>query len=651
MASKNKHIEDYLNHYFDPEFDANFAVMISGDWGSGKTWFIKQYCKAFEESRKEKRNKVRFIYISLNGLTSFTEIEDQIFEQLHPFRASKGFVLANKLFKSFLRSSIRLDLDFDRDQSNNGSINIAPLEAMFDGVPEKPSDCFIIFDDLERCRIEIEAILGYINLLVEHQKVKSVLIANENEIGERTTTTPANSDRIDDSRYRQIKEKTVGKNFRISINLDQVINVFICNVKDDILKEYLADRKNLILDIFKMSGDKNLRFIQHSIWDFERLFLQGLNCFFEKKDLLDDILITFLALFFEVRSGRIIPANIRDIEMSSFRLYQKNKDKKEVSNHPIDLCIDKYSFLRHKYSILGTDNWINFLENGYLEKELILSAIEKSEYFAEKNTEEWVQLYHYKEVEDERFLNLLDSVNKEWKRRTYKIPPEVIHISGIFIRLSGLGLFWESLDWVIADAKKYIDYLDEQEILKEYSNINLSDDWGNLIFAAHETPQFQEIFSYFKEKLGNAAKVKLSEESLDLLNTLIESPGKFWRKTSLGHMYDSSEIREKQYHDVPILAEVDPCKFVDAILSIKNKDKLLVGYSIKDRYKFQSSSGNVELISELDFLREVKLILVQECENRRNKPSGYNLKLIVEEYLEPVINKLEELSNSLNQSN
>jgi Cdc6-like AAA superfamily ATPase len=165
MTSKNQHIENYLNYYFNPKFDANFAVMISGEWGCGKTWFIKQYCKSFEESRKEKGSKIRFVYVSLNGLTSFTEIEDQIFEQLHPFRASKGFVLANKLFKSFLRSSIRLDLDFDKDPNNDGSINIAPLEAMFDGVPEKPSDCFIIFDDFERCRIEIESILGYINLL------------------------------------------------------------------------------------------------------------------------------------------------------------------------------------------------------------------------------------------------------------------------------------------------------------------------------------------------------------------------------------------------------------------------------------------------------------------------------------------------------
>ncbi|MBD1873816.1 hypothetical protein H6F75_10000 [Nodosilinea sp. FACHB-131] len=57
MTSNNKHIEDYLNYYFAPEFDANFAVMISGDWGTGKTWFIKQYYKDFEELRNGKEKK------------------------------------------------------------------------------------------------------------------------------------------------------------------------------------------------------------------------------------------------------------------------------------------------------------------------------------------------------------------------------------------------------------------------------------------------------------------------------------------------------------------------------------------------------------------------------------------------------------------
>ncbi|MBD1914665.1 MULTISPECIES: P-loop NTPase fold protein [Cyanophyceae] len=649
MASNNKHIEDYLNYYFDSEFDANFAVMLSGGWGTGKTWFIKEYYKDFEESRKEKGRKVRFVYVSLNGLTSFAEIEDQIFGQLHPFRASKGFVLANKFFKSFLRSSIRLDLDFDKDSKNDASINLATLEAIFDGASEKSSDYFIIFDDLERCRIEIEAILGYINLLVEHQKVKSVLIANENEIGERTIA-PESLCKIDSSRYRQIKEKVVGKSFQISINLEHVTDVFINNVKDEILKKYLTEKKNLILNIFEMSGDKNLRFIQHSLWDFERLFLQGLNCFSAKEELLDDVLMTFLALFFEVRSGRITPEDIRDVEMFTFRSYQKSKNEKTADVRPIDSCIDKYSFLRYKYSILGVDNWIHFLKNGYLEKESILSVIGKSEHFAEENTEKWIQLYHYRDIEDDRFIDLLNSVNKDWTNRAYKIPPEIIHVSGIFIRLSELGLFWKRFDWIIADSKSYIDYLDEQGILKNYSDMNLSDNWGNLIFAAHETSQFKEIFSYFKEKLSNAAKAKLSEEASELLGTLIENPSKFWRKVSLGHMYDSSEIQEKQYHNIPILAEVNPRKFVDAVLSVRNKDKLLVGYSIKDRYNFQSSPDSYELVSELDFLREVKSILIQEYENRLNKPSGYNLKLIVEEYLEPAINKLEEIANLLRQS-
>ena len=41
----------------------------------------------------------------------------------------------------------------------------------------------ICFDDLERCYLSINEILGYINRLVEHNNCKVVILANEKEIG------------------------------------------------------------------------------------------------------------------------------------------------------------------------------------------------------------------------------------------------------------------------------------------------------------------------------------------------------------------------------------------------------------------------------------------------------------------------------------
>lgn len=48
------------------------------------------------------------------------------------------------------------------------------------------NDWIICFDDLERCCIPINEILGYMNGLVEHNKCKVIVLANEKEIGKTT---------------------------------------------------------------------------------------------------------------------------------------------------------------------------------------------------------------------------------------------------------------------------------------------------------------------------------------------------------------------------------------------------------------------------------------------------------------------------------
>ncbi|HFS3124102.1 TPA: P-loop NTPase fold protein, partial [Escherichia coli] len=38
----NEELTSYLNYLVDLEKSPNFAVMIDGEWGSGKTWFVRK---------------------------------------------------------------------------------------------------------------------------------------------------------------------------------------------------------------------------------------------------------------------------------------------------------------------------------------------------------------------------------------------------------------------------------------------------------------------------------------------------------------------------------------------------------------------------------------------------------------------------------
>jgi len=63
--SLNSHIETYLDYYCGLSHAPGFAVLLKGQWGSGKTWFINRYREKLEE------NNQKCLYVSLYGMTTF----------------------------------------------------------------------------------------------------------------------------------------------------------------------------------------------------------------------------------------------------------------------------------------------------------------------------------------------------------------------------------------------------------------------------------------------------------------------------------------------------------------------------------------------------------------------------------------------------
>ena len=137
----NKHIVEYLDYYLGLEVVPYYAVMLRGNWGSGKSWFIKNYIKG--------KNEEDFLYVSLYGVTSYKEIEESFFQQLHPVLASKGMKLAGKILKGLLKTTVKIDLDSNgKDETSvNSGIPDINLPDYLRNIDSK----IIIFDDLERC--------------------------------------------------------------------------------------------------------------------------------------------------------------------------------------------------------------------------------------------------------------------------------------------------------------------------------------------------------------------------------------------------------------------------------------------------------------------------------------------------------------------
>lgn len=156
-------IKDFFKNFSDR------ALLIEGEWGSGKTYFIKN---KFKESLNE--NDV-LIYISLYGMSTTENIDtyyiDSILkeEYIKRFPKKVGANASIKLFEVLKKSNTILDVLMNKKD--------------FTSIFQKNRNYYIVLDDLERCTIDLPVLLGFINHLTEQKNNNVLVIANENEIG------------------------------------------------------------------------------------------------------------------------------------------------------------------------------------------------------------------------------------------------------------------------------------------------------------------------------------------------------------------------------------------------------------------------------------------------------------------------------------
>lgn len=169
--------QNSLNSLLDIYLEDNtysYAILIDGVWGCGKTFFIKKY---INESVVAKNKKC--IYISLYGLESINDLNKQIKLQ---------YIFGEEYKKKYeitkIGTSIALDLleskGIDRKYVDQ-ALNLIKKNSL------EGNDLVLILDDLERSTIPVVETLGYVNGLVEHQKYKVIILANEEEIDYETS--------------------------------------------------------------------------------------------------------------------------------------------------------------------------------------------------------------------------------------------------------------------------------------------------------------------------------------------------------------------------------------------------------------------------------------------------------------------------------
>ena len=292
----------------------NYALLINGQWGTGKTFFIKnklfplllsdipsekcfQTLKSIFFSKKNKEEKLskKPIYISLYGIESVDDISIQIYLQLSG-KLSKLLSLGTGLIKAF-----KTDINFSEILSTLN--NHTTLE-----------NYVLVFDDLERINMDINKCLSYINSFVEHQNIKTIIIANENELEkvyfdnnyelkmissmfdnidyedktekdvygrEKNNDRPSLStikNRIgriyrENYQYKKIKEKLIGETINYFPNMNEMVDTLIGEYGEtEEYQFFLKENKETLLSCLNMYNCMNLRTVKNILDGFYPLF-------------------------------------------------------------------------------------------------------------------------------------------------------------------------------------------------------------------------------------------------------------------------------------------------------------------------------------------------------------------------------------------
>lgn len=372
-------IEEYIRRPY-----TDYAVMINGEWGSGKTHFWNNKLRQRIEAIRNKDGQLyKTIYISLYGINSLEEISKKIFLETNPLmsRALKKFTDGSS--GNYLPEYVKTGVDI---ANLYGAIqpNIIPQDysKVF-----STTDKVLCFDDLERANIDIVDILGYINNFVEHDGIKTILICNEKELaikfknnniemktlvatmllseqGELVKATEETDKPIatilDDkirsifdrtNAYERIKEKLIGECFEYTPEYSYILNGMLVRYEyNPELSKFLKKEIATIINVFNKTNTKNLRVLKHALNDFEKIYNMTVYQYPSASiELMRTLLMFTIAIAFEIKVGGNVKQSFSDInsnEEYNSVLYTSNLVNDETSYYIKEF--DTRYFLNYK---------------------------------------------------------------------------------------------------------------------------------------------------------------------------------------------------------------------------------------------------------------------------------------------------------------
>ena len=598
----------------------DYAIMINGEWGSGKTHFWNNKIRNKIESMQLNGKRYTTIYMSLYGISNLEDISKKIFmettqlmdKNLRRFMSAKG----QETIPEYAKTGIDMANFFGVTQSSN-KIDYTDFFATDDKV--------LCFDDLERANVDVIDILGYINNFVEHDHIKTIIICNEKELStklkssnlemktfiatylldkqnELNKTDKPMVEKIQDkiehvfdkaNDYERIKEKLIGETFEYAPKFDYIINGILMRYENnpDLIR-FLRENTKLIINTFHRSGTRNLRILKHALNDFKKVF-EMVNKTYPNTNnrVMQTMLIFTIAVSFEIKAGKITKekfTNINDNEeykalLVSSRILMDNRQFyiKEFDNNYYYNFKSEYRFFKFIEYYVRTrifDMKI-FKDN----METIRKTVDTGEIPAYRRllTEE------YWKISDDEFNSVIEEILEDVKQGKIRLI-DIVKIFAYFSYFSRKGLI--SYDLKILKVI-FFNGMNLSSLTSDYCD-NVEEELGKIAIEEVEEDMV-DILKHFNNLNEQLLDKKYMEKANEVMKNIPMKMEIFY------------EIFDRDCTKIPIFKYYDANQFLQRISCASNEDIMLIKEKLIDR----ADKYTKELEPETKNLKQIKQVI------------------------------------------
>ena len=600
----------------------DYAIMINGEWGSGKTYFWNNKVRKKIESMHLNGKKFTTIYMSLYGISNLEEISKKIFiettqlmdKNLKKFMDASGV----KNIPEYAKTGLDMANFFGVTQ-NGDRIDYGQFFSTDDKV--------LCFDDLERANVDVIDILGYINNFVEHDHIKTIIICNEKELSTKLKnsnlemktfiatylldkenklnikTDKPMVERIRDTieyvfdkanDYERIKEKLIGETFEYAPEFTYIINGLLMRYENcpDLIR-FLRENTNLIISTFNKSGTRNLRILKHSLTNFKKIF-DEVNKSYPNTNhrVLQTMLIFTIAISFEIKAGKITKdkfVNINDNEeykaiLVSSRVFMDNRQFyiKEFDNNYYYNFKAEYRFF--KFIELYVRTRIFDMKVFKRDMESIINTVDTDKLPGYKRllTEE------YWKISDDQFSGVVTEVLDDVKNGRIELI-NVVKLFAYFAHFVRKGL----IDYDMRTIKSvFLNGMNISSLTSSYCP-NVEEELASLAIEEDKSEDMEEILNHFNNINAQLEDKMYKEKAEEVFKYIPMKMEQFYDKF------------DKECMQVPIFKYYDVFQMFQRISCASNEDIVTIKEKLMDRAK----RFGEQLQDELPNLKKLKQVM------------------------------------------